>query len=432
MRKRRSLPDAPFVGRVTVPGDKSISHRALILSALARGTSTVRHVNTGHDVLATARTLSQLGAACSVDEDNARVEIESPGAPELSEPDDILWAGNSGTTLRSLMGVCAGIEGLSVLSGDDSLRTRPMLRVVSPLRQMGATIDGRDYGALAPIAVRGGDLQGIDFDMPVPSAQVKTAVLLAGLVASGRTSVVEPVPSRDHTERMLAAVGVPVRREGLEVSVEGGILPRARDWMVPGDVSSAAFLIAGALLLDGSDLDLEGVGLNPTRTGILDALGRMGAQIEVSEQHEDGGEPVGSLKVKASRLHATSISGDEIPRLIDELPVLAVVATQAEGVTEIRGASELRMKESDRIEVVVNSLRTLGADVESLPDGMVVRGPADLVGAEVDAHNDHRVALALAVAGFVAGGNVRIRGWSSVGTSFPEFLDVVAEARAGQ
>ena len=429
MRRRRSLPDAPLVGSVTMPGDKSISHRALILSALAAGKSSVRHVSTGYDVLATARVLGQLGATCAVDEANAQVEVDSPGAEGLREPDDVLWAGNSGTTLRCMLGVCAGIPGLHVLSGDDSLRSRPMLRVVSPLRQMGASVDGREYGALAPLVVRGGDLSALDFEMPVASAQVKTAVLLAGLRASGTTVVSEPGPSRDHTERMLAAAAVPVSVDGLRVSVEGGGLPEVRDWMVPGDLSSAAFLVAAALLLEGSDLLLEGVGLNPTRTGFLDVLRRMGADVETSEDSEEGGEPVGSLRVRASRLQATTIGADEIPRLIDEIPVLAVVATQAEGATEIRGAEELRLKESDRIDVVVNGLRALGADVEALADGMIVRGPTALRAGAVDSFNDHRVALAMAVAGFVVGGKVRIGGWSSVATSFPEFLDVVAEAR---
>jgi 3-phosphoshikimate 1-carboxyvinyltransferase len=325
--------------------------------------------------------------------------------------------------------VCAGIEGLNVLSGDDSLRSRPMLRVVAPLRQMGASIDGRDYGALAPLAVRGGSLEGLDFDIPVASAQVKSAILLAGLRASGTTSVTEPGGSRDHTERMLEAAGVPVERSGRTASVTGGALPGPRDWSVPGDFSSAAYLVAGALLLEGSDLVLDDVGLNPTRTGLLDVVGRMGARLEITAPTEEGGEPVGSLRVGASRLEATSVGGDEVPRLIDELPVLAVLATQAHGRSEFRGAEELRVKESDRIETVVSALRELGADVEGLPDGMVVRGPTPLRAGEVDARDDHRVALAMAVAGFIAGGTVRIRGWSSVSTSFPEFLDVVAEAR---
>lgn len=430
MRRRKALPDAPLVGSVTVPGDKSISHRALILSALAPGASTIRHLNTGHDVAATGRLLTQLGASCEIDEPNAQAQVESSGFAHLREADDVLWAGNSGTTMRCLLGVCAGIEGLNVLTGDDSLRGRPMLRVVGPLRQMGATIDGRDFGARAPLAVRGGALEGLDIELQVASAQVKTALLLAGMRASGRTRIGEPGPSRDHTERMLAAAGVEVERNGAEVSIRGGQEPRPVDWSIPGDLSSAAFLLAAAVLLPGSDLTIESLGLNPTRTGFLDVLQRMGAALEIEVQEERGGEPVGRVRATFSELEATRVEGDEVPRLVDELPVLAVVATQARGVTEFRDAGELRVKESDRIDVVVRALRSLGADVEGLPDGMVVKGPTPLSPADVDAHGDHRVALALAVAGLLARGNLRIRGWSSVNTSFPEFLDVLAEARA--
>lgn len=432
MRKRRAQPDAPLVGAVTVPGDKSISHRAFLLAALAEGSSTIRHINTGEDVAATARTVAQLGAQVEVDEPNAQAEVASGGWEGLHEADDVLWAGNSGTTLRCLLGVCAGLEGLNVLTGDDSLRRRPMLRAVAPLRQMGAHIDGRNFGALAPLTVRGGSLEGLDIELPVASAQVKTALLLAGLRAAGSTRVVEPGVSRDHTERMLGAAGVTLERAERIVAIGGGQQPVAREWMVPGDFSSAAFLISGAVLLEGSDLRVERLGVNPTRTALLDVLKRMGADVEVSVEDDSGGEPVGTVTARYSELNATAITEEEVPRLIDELPVLAVVATQARGITELRGAAELRVKESDRIEVVVDALRALGADVEGLPDGMLVRGPTRLRPADVDAHGDHRVALALAVAGFLVGGHVRIRGWSSVKTSFPEFLDVLAEARTGR
>ena len=430
MRKRRSQPGAPLVGAVTVPGDKSISHRALILGALAPGTSTIRHVNTGLDVQATARLLTQLGAPCDVDVANAQVEVKGSGWAGLGQADDVLWAGNSGTTLRCLLGVCSGVDGLHVLSGDGSLRSRPMLRVVAPLRQMGASIDGRSYGDLAPLTVRGRSLEGIDLEMDVASAQVKTAVLLAGLNATGVTSVSEPGVSRDHTERMLRAAGVEVTSEHGTVTVVGGQKLEAADRIVPGDFSSAAFLVAGALLLEGSELTIESVGLNPTRTGALDVLARMGAEIVADVTNEHGGEPLGSLVVKASALTATEVTAEEVPRLIDELPVLAVVATQAQGVSEFRGAQELRVKESDRIEAMVTAINALGGDAEALPDGMVVKGPSDLIGTDVDARGDHRIALALAVAGFVAQGHVRIHGWSSVETSFPEFLDILAEARS--
>lgn len=421
-----------MIGSITVPGDKSISHRALILSALAEGKSSVRRVNLGQDVRATAQVLDMLGPTVTRDEANARVEVEGRGLRGLSEPSDVLWAGNSGTTLRCMLGVCAAIPGLSVLTGDLSLRSRPMLRVVAPLRQMGARIDGREFGALAPLTVRGGDLTGLDLDMDVASAQVQTSVLLAGLAAEGTTSVTEPGPLRDHTERMLAAAGVDVKRSGSTVTVVGGREPEPREWSIPGDISSAAFLIAGALLLEGSDLTIDEVGLNPTRTGALDVLQRMGAQLETSVNDERGGEPAGTVKVGFSELEATTVDNQEVPRLIDELPVLAVVATQAHGTTEFTGAAELRVKESDRIDTVVNALRVLGADVGALPDGIRVSGPTPLNGGEVDARNDHRVALALAVAGFIATDTVRVLGWSSVDTSFPEFLDVLSEAREGK
>jgi 3-phosphoshikimate 1-carboxyvinyltransferase len=404
----------------------------LILAALAQGSSTVRNLNRGQDVQATAHAAAQFGAAVDLDEDNGRAEVESAGMGGLTEPRDVVWAGNSGTTLRCLLGVASGVQGLTVMTGDESLRARPMLRVVAPLRQMGADIDGREFGARAPLTVRGSRLQGIDFAMKVASAQVQTAILLAGLAADGETSVSAPGPLRDHTERMLAAAGVEVRRDDKTVSVVGGRAPDPIEWRVPGDFSSAAFLIAGATLLEGSELTIEDVGINPTRTGMLDAVRRMGAEIEVEETDVWTGEPVGLVRVRASSLRATEIGGDEVPRLIDELPVLAVLATQAEGTTTFRDAAELRVKESDRIETVAQALTTLGADVETTTDGLIVRGPTPLSGGEVDAHNDHRVALAMAVAGFIAQNTVRVLGWSAVDTSFPEFLDVVAEARSGK
>ena len=429
MKLRKSDPSAPLVGSVALPGDKSISHRALILAALARGRSHITNLNVGGDVLCTAGCLAHLGPTLDVDEGNAEVKVESFGRERLAEPEGILWAGNSGTTLRILAGVCAGIEGLSVLDGDVSLRSRPMLRVVSPLRQMGADVDGRSHGDRAPLVVRGRRLHGIDLELPVASAQVKSAVLLAGLGADGKTSVVEPRPSRDHTERMLRFAGVDVAEIEGGAAVTGGQEVRPARWRVPGDPSSAAFLVVAALLLPGSDLEIAGVSLNATRTGYLDVLKRMGARIETQVDGESSGEPVGTVRSRSSDLHGTGILSDEVPALIDELPVLAVAAARAEGETTITGAQELRLKESDRVQAMVDGLGALGADVEALPDGMIIRGPASLSGTEVESNNDHRVALALAVAGLVTDGNVKVRGWSCINTSFPEFLDVLAEAR---
>jgi 3-phosphoshikimate 1-carboxyvinyltransferase len=410
-----------------VPGDKSISHRALILSGLAAGHSSIEGLNRGADVMATARVLTSLGVA--VGEDEGEVEVESLGRRSLREPEGVLDAGNSGTTLRTILGVCAGIDGLSVLTGDDSLRRRPMLRVVSPLRQMGAVIDGRAYGDLAPLSVRGGHLAGIYFESGVASAQVKTCVLLAGLAARGRTSVTEPALSRDHTERMLAAGGVPVVREGLRVAVEGGAEVAPLRWRVPGDPSAAMFLLVAAALVPGSDLTIEGIALNPTRTAGIEVLRRMGADLTPEPGEEVTGEPVGNVRVRASSLRSTSVGPEEVPSLIDEVPALAIAAACAEGETVFTGAAELRVKESDRIAAVAEGLRTLGADAEELPDGLVVRGPAALGGGTVESFADHRIAMAFAVAGLVASAKVTIRDWSCVDTSFPGFLDVLERAQ---
>jgi 3-phosphoshikimate 1-carboxyvinyltransferase len=432
VRRKRSDPSAPLRGSASVPGDKSISHRALMIAALADGRSSVRNLNLGADVRWTATCLARLGAGVDLDEANAIADVESRGVGHLTEPDDVLFTGNSGTAIRLLAGICSTVDGVSVLSGDDSVRGRPMLRVVSPLRQMGATIDGRHHGDRAPLVVRGGDLHGIDFDMPVPSAQVKSAVLLAGLTAEGTTSISEPGRSRDHTERMLAAAGVEIDMAPGRASLSGGRRPNPMRWDVPGDASSAAFLVVAALLLEGSRLTLTNVGLNPTRIAYLDVLQRMGGDISIEASGEVSGELVGDITVRASELHAVSISGEEIPQLIDEIPALAVAATRARGETVISDASELRVKESDRLEAMAEGLGELGAKVEATPDGLVIEGISELYGATVESRGDHRVALALAVAGLAADGNVRVEGWSCVNTSFPEFLDILAEARGKQ
>lgn len=425
MRKNRSR---PLRGTVSVPGDKSISHRALVLAALAPGRSIVRRPNLGADVRATARVLTLLGAECSVEAEKARCVVEGCGLRGLTESPDVLDAGNSGTTIRTMLGVCAGVDGLSVLTGDDSLRERPMLRVVAPLRQMGARIDGRLHGDRPPLVVRGAELSGVDVELPVASAQVKTALLLAGLGASGTTSVSEPGPSRDHTERMLEHLGVTLERGERRVALAGGQELHPFDAEVPGDVSSAMFLIAAAGVVPGSDLTLTNVGLNPTRRAAFDVLTAMGAGLDWSESASTLGEPVGEVQVRHTSLRGTAVDPALVPALIDEIPALAVVASQAEGETTFTGAGELRVKESDRIAALVAGLNALGGDAEELPDGLIVRGPTPLSGGEVESHGDHRIALAFAVAGLVATGRVRVRGWSCVDTSFPEFLDLLGEA----
>ena len=420
---------ATLRGSVEVPGDKSVSHRALILAALAAGRSTVGGINVGADVRATGRMLGALGARCTFDTDNHKVEVDGTGWAGLHEPEELLDAGNSGTSLRLLLAVCSGIDGASVLTGDASLRRRPMLRVVAPLRQMGARIDGRRYGDRAPLLVRGGDLAGLDYESTVASAQVKTAVLLAGLRASGSTSVREPALSRDHTERMLAAAGVTVRRDGLTVAVTGGAEIRPIDWVVPGDVSAAMFFVVAALVLPDSDLTISSVGLNPTRIAALEVLRRMGARIDVAATGEVSGEPTGDLHVRYSDLTGTEVAPHEIPGLIDEIPALAIAATQARGATVIRGAAELRVKESDRVSALAGGLAAVGADVEELDDGLIIRGPASLAGGEVESYGDHRIAMAFAVAGLIAPARVRVRDWSCVETSFPGFIDVLDGVR---
>lgn len=426
MRRRPRAPH-PLSGTVSIPGDKSISHRALIMAALAPGTSVLARANFGADVRATARVLTQLGVPCVLDEGNRQVKIEGRGWAGLREADDVLDAGNSGTTIRLILGLCASLSGLSVLTGDASLRRRPMLRVAAPLRQMGATIDGREHGDLAPLAVRGGPLTGIDIELPVASAQVKSALLLAGLNAAGTTRVVEPAASRDHTERMLAALGVEVGREMRAASVTGGAAWEPFRAVVPGDISSAMFLVAAAAIVPGSRVSLTDVGLNPTRRAALDVLGQMGSDVAWSEESSSVGEPIGTISVSCRPLHGVEVSADIVPSLIDEIPALAIVATQAEGETVFTGARELRVKESDRIATLVAGLSALGAEVEELPDGLIVRGPTRLVGGGIDSRGDHRIALAFAVAGLLSSDKVRVHGWSSVETSFPEFLEIVGE-----
>ncbi len=426
----------PLRGRTRVPGDKSISHRALLLGALADGTTRVRGWLPAADCQATLRCVQALGVevgppADSADSYEASVPraasadlvVQGKGLHGLREPRDALYCGGSGTTARLLAGILAGQPFFSILDGNEQLRRRPMGRVADPLRWMGATVLGRDKGRLLPLAIQGGDLEGIDYTLPVASAQVKSAILLAGLYAHASVIVREPGPARDHTERMLAAMGADLTRAGNVVA----LAPRTSllmplDITVPGDPSSAAFLLVAASLVPGSEVIVENVGLNPTRVGLLETLEAMGARVEVLDQREAGGEPVGDLRVCASEgLKAVEVAGPLIPRLIDELPVLAVAATQASGVTVVRDAEELRVKETDRIATVAGELRKMGAEIEERPDGFVVSGPIRLRGAVVQSHNDHRLAMALAVAGLLAEGETVIQGTECIADSFPGF-----------
>lgn len=418
LRVRRS---AGCEAEITIPGDKSISHRAVMFGALAEGTTLVRNFLPGEDCLSTVSCFQAMGV--EVNRRNGLVVVEGRGRHGLQEPDRVLDAGNSGTTMRLLLGILAGQGFFAVLTGDASLRSRPMGRVVEPLRQMGARIWGRAGATRAPLAVQGGPLAARDFILPVASAQVKSALLLAGLHAEGRTSVTEPHKSRDHTERMLAYFGVPVEVSGLTVAVRGPVRLTAREVDVPGDISAAAFfLVAGAILPD-TRLVMRGVGVNPTRTGIIDVLREMGAEIRVSNEREAGGEPVADLEVRSSRLRGVAVGGSLIPRLIDEVPVLAVAAACAEGVTEIRDAAELKVKESDRLAAVAAQLSRMGADVEALPDGLRIRGGRRLHGAACQTYGDHRMAMAMAVAGLAADGETVIDNPSCAAVSFPGFAE---------
>ncbi|MDZ4826039.1 MAG: 3-phosphoshikimate 1-carboxyvinyltransferase [Actinomycetota bacterium] len=418
---------APLRGRLRVPGDKSISHRALLFAALASGRSELTHLATGEDVHATRLALGHLGVKARTK--GEIVTVQSSGAAGLREPEAVLDCGNSGTTLRIISGVLARCPFLTVLTGDASLRTRPMLRVIEPLRAMGATADGRDGGEHAPIAIRGGQLRGVRHELPVAWAQVKSALLVAGLGAEGVTEVVSPAPSRDHTERMLAALGVPLEVDGLAVRVRAGE-PEAFALDVPGDPSSAAFFVVAASITPRSEIVLEDVSINPTRLGFVDVLLRMGADIEIVPSGDRCGEPVGDIVVRAAPLHGTVIEGDEIPNVQDEVPVLAMAAAFADGVTEVRDAAELAAKESNRIGTVHQELTQLGIGVEPRADGLVIRGGQPHSGL-LKSHGDHRIAMAVAVAAHAIDGSTTVRGWGAVASSYPEFAEHLAALTGG-
>jgi len=411
----------PLCGTLRIPGDKSISHRAFMFAALAEGESTIRNIATGDDVWATARVLESLGVKLRgvSFEDPMSVLVGGRGVSAFTEADDVLECHNSGTTMRVLAGVLAGCPFLSLLTGDMSLRSRPMGRVIEPLRAMGAYIDGREGGTRAPLIVRGGDLHGLRWQLPVATAQVKTAILLAGLQADGETEVVSPGPSRDHTERMLSALGAPITVDDLSVRVVRGA-PQPFEIEVPGDPSSAAFFAVAAAITPGSDLILESVSCNPTRIGFVTVMKRMGADIELTQTGETCGEPYGDLRVRASRLHGTTVEGDEIPNVIDEIPALAVAAAFADGVTEIRDAAELVVKESNRIATLEEELGKLGVGVEGRSDGLVIRGGNAQAG-EFDSHADHRIAMAFAVAANALPAESTLRRWPAIASSYPEF-----------
>lgn len=413
-----------IAGTVRVPGDKSISHRAVMFGALAEGVTTIEGFLPGADCLSTISCFRRMGI--EIEQQGDKVTVYGKGWYGLQEPEKHLDVGNSGTTIRLMSGIMATQPFHVVLEGDESIAKRPMRRVIGPLRQMGAKIDGRKDGEFTPLSIRGGKLEGIAYQSPVASAQVKSAILLAGLQANGVTSVTEPHLSRDHTERMLQAFGVSVVRDGLTVSVEGGQKLTGRAISVPGDISSAAFLIAAVMVVPGSSLLIENVGVNPSRTGIIDVVKAMGGRLELLNERVVNEEPVADLLVTHSQLHGIEIAGDIIPRLIDEIPVIAVMATQAKGKTVIRDAEELKVKETDRIATVASQLSKFGGRVTPTEDGMIIEGETALTGAVIDSMGDHRIGMAMAIAGLSATGETGIENEEAINVSFPGFEELLA------
>jgi 3-phosphoshikimate 1-carboxyvinyltransferase len=414
---------------IQVPGDKSVSHRALIFNAIASGTASVERLLDSADVRSTAACLRALGVEVDWPEGSNTARIEGRGLHGLFESETILDCGNSGTTMRLLSGLLAAHPLLSVLTGDESLRKRPMSRVIVPLRRMGAQIHARTGDTLAPIAIKGGGLTGIAFQSPVASAQVKSAILLAGLYAEGETRITEPSTSRDHSERMLAAMGAPLTTDGAVVTLTAANALQPLSLRVPADISSAAPWLVLAACHPDAEITLLGVNTNPTRTGLLDIMRDMGASIEITEERLSGGEPVADLVVRSSKLTATTVSGGLVPRAIDELPLVAILACFAEGDTVVKDAAELTVKESNRVEAVVQVLGRLGARVTPRDDGFVVHGPVALTGARVDGLGDHRIGMLGAIAGALADGETRVDN-DAVGVSYPAFWEHLAGAAA--
>ncbi|AOM82817.1 3-phosphoshikimate 1-carboxyvinyltransferase [Salisediminibacterium beveridgei] len=414
-------------GTVKIPGDKSISHRAVLFASLAKGVSQIDGFLEGEDCLSTIACMRQLGV--EIDQNNDQVTVYGNGLDALQEPARVLDIGNSGTTIRLLMGVLAGRPFSSVLQGDDSIARRPMARVTGPLKMMNARIDGRQLGDLTPLHIRGGELRGIRYHSPVASAQVKSAILLAGLQAEGVTTVVEPHKSRDHTERMLKSFGISVRSDEHSASVQGGQMLHPVQIHVPGDISSAAFMLTAASIVKGSDCVLENVGLNPTRNGVIEVLEKMGADMTFLNERMAGDEPVADIRVRFAPLKAITIEGGLIPRLIDEIPAIAVLATQAEGTTIIKDAEELKVKETNRIDTVVNQLKELGAEVVATEDGMMIHGPVRLRGGEADSFGDHRIGMAMALCGLISDQPVSVNGTEAIAVSYPNFFEQLEELK---
>lgn len=409
----------PLKGEITVPGDKSISHRGIMLGALANGTTSITNFLKGADCLSTISCFQKMGI--EIEETENEILVHGKGLHGLSAPKEILDAGNSGTTTRLISGILAGQNFSCDLTGDASIQKRPMKRIMTPLSMMGADITSVHNNGCAPLHIKGAPLKGISYQSPVASAQVKSCVLFAGLYADGKTSVTEPFLSRNHSELMLSSFGAPVQTCGTTATIEPEPVLTAQKVEVPGDISSAAFFIAAGLLIPGSELLIKNVGINPTRDGILRVCRQMGANLELLNTRTQCGEPVADILVKHSELNGTVIEGDLIPTLIDELPVIAVMAACANGETIIRNAEELKVKESNRLEIIVHHLSEMGCDITGTEDGMIIRGGKPLHGAVLDSHLDHRIAMSFAVAGLVADGETEITNADCVNISYPGF-----------
>jgi len=414
-------------GEIIPPPDKSISHRAVIISSLARGTTHIKNLSVCEDCLCTINAFRTLGIIITKEKDS--FIIQGKGLDGLISPKEDLYVGNSGTSMRLILGVLAGQSFNATLSGDESLSKRPMRRVIDPLSLMGAKIQGTGDTQIAPLAIEGQVLHAISYNTPVASAQVKSAILLAGLYPEGETSVAEPAKSRDHTERMLKKFGADITTSGLSVSVRGRASLGACDLEIPSDISAASFFIVGACLAKDSKVHIRSVGLNPTRTAVLDILQKMGARIEIDyknsqmAQEEYPDEPIGNVRAEHSLLKAVTVAADQVPSLIDELPILMVAATQAQGQTRICGAGELRVKETDRISAIVSNLTQMGAAIKDEGDDVIISGPTKLKGATVESYNDHRIAMCMAIAGLIARGRTCIKDADCVNISFPGFFE---------
>jgi len=416
-------PAASVRGEVVVPGDKSISHRSIMLGAIANGVTTVRGFLRGEDNMSTMHAFRAMGV--KIDDDGETIHITGCGLHGLKEPGDVLDCGNSGTTIRLITGLLAGQSFFSVVTGDQYLRKRPMKRVVEPLTLMGARISGRNGGTLAPLAINGGSLKGISYQSPVSSAQIKSSIMLAGLYAAGETRVSEPSLSRDHSERMFRLFGASLTIHDNGVTVRGGVELTAQEVTVPGDISSAAFFMVAALITPHSELLIRNVGVNPSRTGVIDILQAMGGNIQLLDLRDISGEPVADILVRSSRLKGIAISGGVVPRAIDEFPAICVAAARAEGITSIRDARELRVKETDRITAMADNLRKLGITVTETEDGMDISGSEQLLGGTVDSCGDHRIAMSMSVAALVASGAITVTDIACVATSFPTFFPLL-------